>query len=99
MSMATYADLIEPLKRSLYLPEIVTDLNAVLSAERAKRERFYAEMSEDTNVEFINGDVVLHSPARNMHLIATGKLYHLLDFWVSEKVLGKVLSEKCLCVF
>ncbi len=56
-------------------------------------------MTHDQKIEFIDGEVVLHSPARNRHLDVTGCIYKLLHTSVVIHRLGQVKSEKCLCVF
>lgn len=56
-------------------------------------------MTPDQKIEFIDGEIVLHSPARNRHLDVTGCIYKLLHTYVVIHRLGQVKSEKCLCVF
>jgi Uma2 family endonuclease len=90
---------IEPLLRSPCLPEIVTALQARIQEEAARRQRFYEEMADDQKAEFIEGQVVLHSPAKNKHLSARQHLEKLLDTYVHVHRLGVVRSEKALCVF
>lgn len=51
------------------LPMYAQQLQSLLQAERQKREQFYEEMSEQQKVEFINGEVVVQSPARLKHTI------------------------------
>ncbi len=91
--------LIAPLRHSPQLPEIVEQLGRELEAERARRQRFYAEMTPEQKVEFIDGEVISLSPARNMHLDVTKFTLLLLDVYVRRNALGEVKSEKCLCTF
>lgn len=63
------------------------------------RKQFYQEMTPSEKVEFIDGEVLLHSPARKEHLDATGLLFCLMNSFVNANNLGTVASEKCLCVF
>ena len=65
-------------------------------AEREKRERFYKEMSEQQKVEFINGEIVMQSPAKLRHTIASKNLLMLLDVYVQKHGLGFVGHEKML---
>lgn len=88
-----------PLLSSPRLPEIVTTLNDRLRIESEARQRFYDEMADDQKLEFIHGEVVMHSPARNRHLSAKLNLATSLHSYVREHRLGKVRDEKCLCVF
>ena len=47
-------------------------------------------------VEFINGEIIVHSPVKKEHTDATGFLYHLLDIYVRIHALGYVGYEKVL---
>lgn len=91
--------LIEPLLHSPRLPEIAEALQVRLRDETARRRRFYADMSDAEKVEFIDGEVVMHSPARNRHLIAQLHIARLLSICVDTAKLGVVRGENCLCVF
>ena len=100
MSMSpTLNALIEPLLHSPRLPEIAEALQIRLRDEAARRSRFYADMTDAEKVEFIDGQVVMHSPARNMHLISQMNILRLLSVYVETLELGAVRGEKCLCVF
>ncbi len=81
------------------LPEIVEEFQIRLERERVARARFYDEVDEGTKAEFINGEVVVHSPDRAEHIIVRKRLEKLLDTFVERHNLGLVLSEKALCVF
>jgi Uma2 family endonuclease len=56
-------------------------------------------MTPDQKVEFIDGEVVMHSPARNSHLIVTLNISRLLSVYVDLNKLGELRIEKCLCAF
>lgn len=90
---------LEPILHSPRLPDIAAMFNERLRDEAVRRERFYEEMSDAQKVEFIDGEVVMHSPARNRHLFAKLKLAKLMDTFVDKHGLGIVRDEKCLCVF
>jgi Uma2 family endonuclease len=84
------------LLRSPRLPYLVEQFQVVLEDEHARREQFYERMTEDQKVEFINGEVVMQSPAKMMHTMISGKLITLLNFHVSINKLGWVGHEKVL---
>ncbi len=90
---------LEPLRHSPRLPDIVEALKAQLSDEALQRRKFYQDMGDDQKMEFIDGEVVLHSPARNRHLLAKAHLVKLLNTYVPLHQLGAVRDEKCRCVF
>jgi hypothetical protein len=52
----TMASIIDQLLVSPKLALYVEQINALLNAERERREAFYEHMSEQEKVEFINGD-------------------------------------------
>jgi Uma2 family endonuclease len=90
------ATAVQQLRRSPQLPRYVEEFQALLAAERARRARFYDEMTEDQKVEFINGEVFMHSPARLRHVTVVRNLSTLLDIYVSRYNLGYVGHEKML---
>lgn len=90
---------IERLSHSPLLLEAVDRLQAQVREERERRAKFYEEIMPEEKIEFIDGEVVLHSPAKNAHLDVTGYVFMLLSPFVRSKKLGEVKSEKCLCVF
>jgi len=87
---------VQYLRTSPQLPRYVQEFESLLAAERARRERFYAEMSEDQKVEFINGEVFMHSPARLRHTVVSQNAFVLLSLYVSQHRLGYVGHEKML---
>ena len=91
--------LLEQLMESPTLPEMVDELQTRLARERARREKFYEEMAEGQKTEFINGEVIMHSPAKLQHLRVKDNLHSLLQTHVRVARLGLVVGEKALCVF
>jgi len=91
--------LVEQLLESPMLPEIVDGLQARMAEERVRREKFYAEITDAQKAEFINGEVIMHSPARVRHLEVKDNLQRLLRLHVEINKLGWVTGEKALCVF
>ncbi len=81
------------------LPEYASIIEQRLKAERDRRDAFYTGMSDESKMEFIDGEVVLHSPARNWHLNASMLLSQLLHTWVFRHSGGLIRVEKALCIF
>jgi Uma2 family endonuclease len=98
-SMSSVDRLVEPLRHSPQLPQAMAILLAEMDSERKRREQFYSDMTPEQKIEFIDGEVLLHSPARNRHLDVTANVFQLVRTYVSRHELGQVKSEKCLCVF
>ncbi|MEE8391341.1 MAG: Uma2 family endonuclease [Anaerolineae bacterium] len=90
------ATAVQLLIHSPSLPAYVQRFQSLLQTEREKRERFYEEMSEDQKVEFINGEIVMQSPAKLRHTVASKNLLMLLDAYVQKHGLGFVGHEKML---
>jgi Uma2 family endonuclease len=89
---------LQSIMNSHWLPEIAQKINEKLTAEAALRERFYDEVTESQKAEFIDGAVIVHSPGKMGHIEVSGRLLRLLGEW-GDKIGGKVMAEKALCVF
>lgn len=81
------------------LPSTVAKLQQTLEDERARRERFYEELTPEMKAEFINGEVIMHSPALNRHIQASIRVLTLMDTYAKIHGLGAVRIEKALCTF
>ncbi len=90
---------LEPILHSPRLPEYFRQIEKRLSEEAEMRQKFYEEITESGKWEFIDGQVIMHSPAMNRHLYAVKHLTQLLDLFVRRHHLGVVHTEKCLCKF
>ena len=91
-SATTFKDLIELPS----LPTLVKDLQMYLDEERSRRQKFYEWIQEDQKAEFIQGEIVLHSPATNEHTNAVGHLYRSSSIFVDLSAQGKVKTEKAM---
>src|SRR3954453_10643704 len=88
--------LIDEVIESPELPFVIHRLQAVLEAEHPLREKFYDEITEDGKAEFINGKVVVQSPAKLKDIEVSGRLVTLLSTYTSVRKLGLTTSEKAL---
>jgi len=91
--------LLEQVMQLPTLPEFVAELDTRLAAERERRRQFYAEIPDGAKWEFINGEIVMHSPDMVRHMAVRRNLESLLWNHVNLHTLGTVLAEKGLCVF
>lgn len=81
------------------LPDMADAIAKRLGEEAERRQRFYAEIPDDQKAEFINGEVIVHSPAKRKHLSVRDNLHELLRAHVRARKLGLVCGEKALCAF
>lgn len=96
MTIQQERSLLDKLLHSPRLPIYVQEIQAVLADEAQKRQNFYAQISEQDKAEFINGEVIYHSPVKLRHNMASGHLYRLLSTFVMQHDLGFVGYEKIM---
>ncbi|MBI5913970.1 MAG: Uma2 family endonuclease [Bacteroidetes bacterium] len=95
-AMLRDAEIIEPILENLHMPELVEELNARWKQEQRLREEFYEKIQPGDKWEFINGKIIMHSPAKEKHTEARQKLSMLLQIFVSVNDLGQVKDETAL---
>lgn len=89
---------VQQLLGSPRLPEAMRRLQAAMRAEARKRRYFYEVVTEHQKAEFINGEIVVHTPVKLRHTIASENLFTLLQTYVRKHKLGAVFHEKVLIV-
>ncbi len=87
---------LEKLLDSPKLNLFYAQLHRIVDEEQVRREQFYAALREDEKSEFINGEVIVHSPVKLRHNLASKYLLILLDAYVRKHGLGLVGHEKIL---
>jgi len=75
---------------------LMKEVDAILKKERKRRQQFYNDITDAEKVEFINGEIVVHSPVKKEHNDATGMLYRLISIYVGKEQLGYVGIEKVM---
>lgn len=91
------APVLQPLLDSPALPHLVERLQDALRSEAVARGRFRDWLTPSIKAEFINGEVVMHSPARDAHNAVVLRLAALLNAHnLAHAVGGKVTVEKAL---
>ncbi len=88
--------ILEDIIHSPQLPRLVEELDAFVKSEAQRRLEFYEWMDDSMKVEFIDGEIVTHSPVILKHLVASNNLSQLLSTYVSVHDLGFVGVEKLL---
>jgi Uma2 family endonuclease len=90
------SSIVDQLLRSPRAREYLDQISQRLKQEQEARQRFRDQMTEDTRAEFINGEVVVHSPSRFAHNRTAERIYRLLHGYVESRGLGCVGHEKYL---
>ncbi|MEJ7860707.1 MAG: Uma2 family endonuclease [Pyrinomonadaceae bacterium] len=75
---------------------LVGKVQSRLADEQKKRSYFYEIVEENKKMEFINGEIVFHSPVKLQHNSATKLLCGLLNVFVIKHKLGFVGIEKIM---
>ncbi|HFA48762.1 MAG TPA: Uma2 family endonuclease [Bacteroidetes bacterium] len=73
--------------------KLVHDARKILQEEEERRRKFRDWANEDTMAEFINGEVVVHSPPRRRHKLICDNLYDLIRHFVRKNKLGETAKE------
>lgn len=75
---------------------VLQRLQVALEKEQELRKHFYEIIEENRKMEFINGEIYFHSPVKQKHNDANGRVYRLISAFVDEYDLGWTGIEKTL---
>lgn len=89
---------LEPIFKSHKLPTYLQTALSLYEDVQRRREEFYDWITEDSRAEFINGEVIVQSPAKMQHTVAVLHLSALLSAFVDSRQSGLVLAETALIV-
>ena len=87
---------LKPLINSPRLPEFASIINELLTVEESERIAFYNRITEKDKAEFINGEVIFHSPVKLWHSNASKLLSRLMSIYADINDLGLVGYEKLM---
>jgi Uma2 family endonuclease len=88
--------ILEQILKSPLLNEYSKIIQQKVESETQKRQLFYEEITEQQKAEFIEGEIICHSPVKIEHNVSAGLLYQLLNIYCIKKNLGFVGFEKIL---
>jgi Uma2 family endonuclease len=77
-------------------PQQIEALYVAMNEEKRRRNDFREWISPSVKAEFINGEVIIHSPAKRRHWKITDLLSSILSIFVRTKKLGVVGTEKVM---
>ena len=89
-------NLMTTLRQSPRLCLYYQKIKAILKDEKMKRVEFYSSINEDQKAEFINGEIIIHSPIILRHDKTRDLLSNLLNNYVRINNLGYVGGEKMM---
>ena len=75
---------------------VMQQIHTQLQKEQEQRQHFYNIVDENKKMEFINGEIIFHSPVKKRHNLATKMLDRVLSLYVDILDLGFVGIEKIL---
>lgn len=97
--MGLDSSLLEPIKKSNQFGQLLEQLKHDWEAEQRRRHEFWAHHDEGVKAEFINGEIVYHSPVYGRHWNANSNIVRRLLPFVDDNKLGRVAYEKVMCRF
>jgi Uma2 family endonuclease len=77
-------------------PSQIDALYEAMQDEKTRRHDFRQWITPSIKAEFINGEIVLHSPVKKRHFSVTDLLSSLLSFYVRVNKIGRVATEKAM---
>jgi Uma2 family endonuclease len=77
-------------------PLILKELSERMTTEHSRRLEFYAWVDENNKAEFINGQIIIHSPVKRKHWKVTDLFSSVLSIYTRIKNLGVVGTEKVM---
>jgi len=75
---------------------LLQEAHNALEDEKTRRIAFYNDSTEQEKVEFINGEIIVHSPVMKRHNSATVLLSRLMSIYADIHQLGFVGIEKIM---
>lgn len=78
-------DIINFAKKSPKAIDVFNRYKSIIEQEHEKRQRFYEEVTENQKAEFINGEVIIHSPVKLKHNQTSINLALLVQSFISKK--------------
>lgn len=88
--------LVETILKHHLAPRLLEEVQAAMQDEARRRREFREWIDDSVKAEFINGEIIMHSPVKKRHWQTCDLLSRLLSIYVSVKKMGIVGSEKVM---
>ncbi|MEM6879384.1 MAG: Uma2 family endonuclease [Bacteroidota bacterium] len=76
--------------------QIIERANQAMEKEARHRANFREWLTPSVKAEFINGEIVMHSPVKRRHLRVAENLHYIIGLYARKHNLGEVSIEKAL---
>lgn len=98
--MTTPVDVLKPVKKSPLLPKLLEELQWFWQDEQLRRKEFYEWLTPNVKAEWIEGEIIIHSPVSLEHNRVTGNLFRAISiFTLRNEKKSYVGIEKILTRF
>lgn len=97
--MVSDASILDTIRHSNHFGQWLEQLNRDWEEEQRRRHAFWATHDEGAKAEFINGEVLYHSPVYGRHWMVMENITHALLPFIREHKLGRMTWEKVMCRF
>ncbi len=98
--MTTPVDVLKPVKKSPLLPKLLEELQWFWQDEQLRRKEFYEWLTPNVKAEWIEGEIIMHSPVSLEHNRVTGNLFFIIrHFLFKSHDKGYLGIEKILTRF
>jgi Uma2 family endonuclease len=88
----SYSAVLEPIIHSSVLPQLIDELNKYWEDEQNRRLDFYNWITPQIKAEFIEGEIIVHSPVRSKHNVV------LINLVTDAKILLRKIKQGYLGV-
>lgn len=94
--MKSRAELLTQMQEHPDIVLLMDEVRAMLEQENKKRVKFRNLIHENVSAEFINGEIIYHSPVKRRHWRISTRLTTRLGNHVEKNNLGEVGVEKVM---
>ncbi|MBK8625744.1 MAG: Uma2 family endonuclease [Saprospiraceae bacterium] len=91
-----YSPILRPIVKSPRLHQLIEELTDIWEKEQKRRLEFYDWVTPEIKAEFIDGEIIVHSPVRSLHNQVLLNINNLIFNFVNISNLGYVGYEKVM---
>ncbi len=91
--------ILAPIKKSRNLRGLIDELEIYWKDEQKRRNEFYNWVTPSIKAEFIEGEIIMHSPFTLKHFMITKRLIPILENYIESNKIGFLGFEKLMCRF